>query len=79
MSLINPTVKASWATYTDTADAANGDADDFTAINGTLSTSVLTDKNILVLKIEKVNAGETITLNDGITTASALYVVYEIK
>ena len=79
VSLINPTVKASWATYTDTADAANGDADDFTAINGTLSTSVLTDKNILVLKIEKVNAGETITLNDGITTASALYVVYEIK
>ena len=81
ISLINNTVKASWATYTSTALAENGEASDFTAMGATLSTSVLDEGDILVLKIEKVvgqNPNE-ITLDDNYTTAPALYVVYQIN
>ena len=79
VSLINGTVKASWAVYTNTAEAEEGTAADFTAIGKTLSTGVLGNGNILVLKIEKTGADLSITLDDNYTTASALYVVYQIN
>ena len=81
ISLVNDTVKASWATYTSTALAENGKASDFTAMGATLSTSVLDEGDILVLKIEKVEGQNPnkITLDDGYTTAPALYVVYQIN
>ena len=81
VSLINGTVKASWAVYTNTAEAEEGTADDFTAIGKTLSTGVLDNGDILVLKIEKVEGQkpDKITLDDGYTTAPALYVVYQIN